>query len=139
MKGSSIGTIAAVIAALAGCAEALAPHKGVITLETDRSTYQSTDTIALLLVNSSDFGAGYNLCTAELETQRDLQWIRVPRREANIPCLAALWNLDPSEIAVEMQPVRSWMEPGSYRFSAMVRWPLDGDSVEFITSTFQVE
>lgn len=92
-------------------------HSGNVGLAVEPEIAQPGDSVVLLLRNGSGEAIGYNLCTSRLERREDGEWQRLPPDRV---CTMELRTLPPGEEARFPLALPADLDPGSYRYLAMI-------------------
>lgn len=125
------------IAFVAACGPTGSPGDsgGDVELAVEPQAAQPGDSVELLLRNGSGEAIGYNLCTTRLERREEAEWVRLPPDRV---CMRELRTLPPGEVARYPVALAADLDPGSYRYLAMIA-KLEARSRDTVTTdTFEV-
>jgi hypothetical protein len=129
----------AAVALLAACSGLMTdPQRTDVVYQADRQAYTAQDSIATVLLNTSQAEVGYNLCVATLEQRVGGGWTQVARSPEH-PCALVLFTLAPGESAAWREPASAVPGPGTYRLRTSVEIPLSGSQRDVVTDPFTVQ
>lgn len=129
-------TTVLVVLLLVGCQSTHRPVVADVRLTTDRAAYAPGGEVRLQLVNATDQGVGYNLCTAALEQETPDGWR--PAGEAAV-CTMIQNGLEPGDTASYTKTLDAGLPAGRYRYVADVEHRASGRREPVATDTFSVE
>ena len=108
----------ALLVALQACSTATTGGESpVVHVRTDKSEYAAGETVRLTLTNLTDRGLSYNICLGTSLERRTLAgWHSVEGRPDQLPCLAALFELEARADTTALFQLPSGLGAGTYRY-----------------------